>query len=284
VSDVRARESQALIDGLWDFDDPVESERRFRAAAGGVHEGAIRTQVARALGLQRRFDEALAVLDRVAIDTPEMAVRVALERGRIENSRGDSDAARPLFEEAFRRAQEAGLENLAVDALHMVAIIAPADEQAGLHDQAIALASAAGNPRARQWLASLLNNAGWTRFDAGDLEGALILFERALEEREAQGWPREIGIARWSVARTLRAMGRVDEALTIQQDLLRVNAEAGVEDPYVHEELGECLLALGRTEEARAQLAIALPMLQVDGDTAQSEPDRIARLRQLVGG
>ena len=36
------------------------------------------------------------------------AVRVALERGRIENSRGNPEVTRPLFEGAFRRAREAG--------------------------------------------------------------------------------------------------------------------------------------------------------------------------------
>jgi tetratricopeptide (TPR) repeat protein len=280
---VEARASQALIDELWDFDDPVESERRFRAAADGGGAAAIRTQVARALGLQGRFEEGLGELEGVAGESPEIEVRVALERGRIENSRGDSGAARPLFEEAFQRALAAGLENLAVDALHMVAIVAPAEEQPRLHDQAIQLASAASDPRARQWLASLLNNAGWTRFEAGDLSGALDLFERTLAERRAQGKSREIGIARWSVARTLRALGRMDEALAIQQDLLRVNGGAGVEDPYVHEELGECLLAVGRVNDAKVQLGIALPMLEADGYTAEAEPERIARLRELVG-
>jgi tetratricopeptide (TPR) repeat protein len=284
VSDAGARESQALIDSLWAFDDPTASERRFREAAQADPrvQAALSTQVARALGLQGRFDDGFAVLDGLAVDTPELEVRVALEKGRIENSRGEPQAARPLFEHAFARAQEAGLENLAVDALHMVAIVAPTDEQPALHDQAIALARAASDPRARQWLASLLNNAGWTRFDAGDLDGALELFERALAEREQLGKPREVGIARWAVARTLRAMGRVEEALAIQQDLLRENAATGVDDPYVHEELGECLLALGRTDEAKEQLAIALPLLEADGYTAEAEPERIARLRELV--
>jgi tetratricopeptide (TPR) repeat protein len=281
-----ARDSQALIDELWDFDDPAASEARFRTAAAddanAAFQGPLRTQIARALGLQRRFDNGVAILDSLGVDTREMAVRVVLERGRIENSRGNPAAARPYFESAAARAREAGLDNLAVDALHMVAIAAPPEEQPALHDQAIALASASTDPRARRWLASLYNNAGWTRFESGDVSGALEIFQLALAERESQGKPRETGIARWAVARALRALGRVDEAYAIQRDLLEINEAAGVDDPYVHEELGECLLALGQPDEARAQLAIALPALEADGYTAQAEPDRIARLRKLV--
>jgi tetratricopeptide (TPR) repeat protein len=283
------RALQARIDELWTFEDPAASEARFRAELDGAPDGwrgdVLRTQVARSLGLQGRFDEARAVLDGIpAGGDPEVGARIRLERGRILNSGGDPAAARAEFDAATAIATAAGLEFLAVDALHMIAIVVPPDEQPAWHDRAIASAEGASDPRARQWLASLYNNAGWTRFDGGDHGGALELWEQALAERRATGTSREIGIARWTVGRGLRAVGRTEEALAAQEELRREHEAAGTSDPYVSEELGECLLALGRTDEARGHFAAAADALAADEWVAANEPDRIARLRELAEG
>jgi tetratricopeptide (TPR) repeat protein len=287
ASGVESGTLQARIDELWDFDDPAASGSRFRAAAGDAsidrERGILMTQVARALGLQGNYSEGMAILDAIphADGDLEVEVRARLERGRILNTRGDRAEARPEFDAAFEGATSAGLENLAVDALHMLAIVAPADEQLALNERAIALANAATDPRARRWLASLYNNTAWTQFDAGNLDEALRLFELALEERLVVNKPRETGIARWAVARTLRAQGRTDEALAAQRDLKRFNAEAGIDDPYVEEELGECLLALRRLDEARPHFAKAAEGISADPWMLANEPARIARLQEL---
>ena len=61
---------------LWDFDDAAASEERFREAADTA-EGADRlvllTQVARALGLQERYEAAHGVLDDLAVSDPKVA-------------------------------------------------------------------------------------------------------------------------------------------------------------------------------------------------------------------
>ena len=177
------------------------------------------------------------MLDSIPTADPEVAVRVTLERGRILNSAGSPADARPLFESAFAAAEGAGFEHLAIDALHMVAIVAPASEQEALNRRALILAATAADPRARQWRASLLNNLGWTLFDRGDLLAALTTFEEALAARVEQGKPAEIQVARWCIGRTLRALGRLDEAFAIQQSLAAEHAAAGTTDPYVQEEL-----------------------------------------------
>jgi tetratricopeptide (TPR) repeat protein len=166
-----------------------------------------------------------------------VVTRLALERGRVLNSSGQPIVARPLFESALAEAQAAGLEHLAVDAMHMVAIVAPASEQDELNSRALMLASSATDPRARQWRASLLNNMGWSAFERGDYSHALSLFDDALAARLEQGKVAEIQVARWSIARTLRAMGRVDEALAIQRALADEHRLAGTADPYVDEEI-----------------------------------------------
>lgn len=189
------------------------------------------------MGLAGRYGEALATLDALTSDDPELRVRVLLERGRVLNSSGSADEARPLFETAFSEASEAGFEHLAVDALHMVAIVAAPEEQAELNRRALALAESAEDPRARQWRATLLNNMGWTEFDAGRLDDALALFESALAARVELGKTADIQVARWCVARTLRELGRDEEALAIQRALAEEHAAAGTTDPYVDEEI-----------------------------------------------
>jgi tetratricopeptide (TPR) repeat protein len=212
--------------------------------AAGLERDVLLTQLARVLGLQGRYDEALALLDALPGERTELAARVLLERGRVLNSSGSPEQARPLFEQAFAAASDAGFEHLAIDALHMVAIVAPPDQQESLNRQSLALAETAHDPRARDWRASLLNNLGWALFNRGDLDAALATFEDALAARIEQGKPAEIQIARWSIARTLREIGRFEEALVMQRQLAAEHAAAGTSDPYVDEELAALQAAL----------------------------------------
>lgn len=225
---------------LWDFDDPAGSETRFRAAAD-VAEGPERlvllTQVARALGLQERYDDGHRELDALSPVTPEVAARIALERGRLLRSAGDPEASRPHVDAAAAAARDAGHDVLLVDALHMVALVAPADEQPAVHAEALRVARASTDQAARDWDASLLNNIGMGHADAGDFATALGVFEEALAARERIGDPARTRVARWMVAWSLRHLGRTDEALTIQQALKAELDAAGESDPYVDEEL-----------------------------------------------
>ena len=86
----------------------------------------------------------------------------------------------------------------------------------------------------------------------------MAAFETALAARREQGKPRETRVAEWCVARCLRALGRPAEALAIHERLAVETAAAGEpEDGYGAEEIAECLLALGRDEEARPHFARA---------------------------
>src|SRR4029077_9234279 len=129
-------EVEARIEHAWDFEDPAGSEARLRALlidADGQDALVVRTQVARALGLQQRYDEARAVLDEVAAAGPdtEARVRERLERGRVLRSGGDPARAGPLFAEAAALAGQL-LPGLRIDALHMTALLAgsPAEQAA----------------------------------------------------------------------------------------------------------------------------------------------------------
>jgi tetratricopeptide (TPR) repeat protein len=225
---------------LWDFDDPAGSEQRFReqaATAEGADRLVLMTQVARAVGLQERYDEGHAVLDDLATHDQEVAAWVSIERGRLLRSAGQPQDARPHFESAAATARAAGLDVLMVDALHMVALVAPPEQQLALHAEALAAARASDVPAARDWDASLLNNIGTTYADAGDFASALGAFEDALAARKRIGEPGRIRVARWMVAWALRNLGRTEEALAMQRALKAELTAIGEDDPYVDEEL-----------------------------------------------
>jgi tetratricopeptide (TPR) repeat protein len=225
---------------LWNFDDPAGSELRFRTeaeTAEGADRLVLMTQVARALGLQERYDEGHALLDHLAVDDPEVATRVSLERGRLLRSAGEPDQARPHFEAGAATAQASGLEELHVDALHMVALVAPAKQQRPLTEEALATARASSDPAARNWDASLLNNLGMAHADAEDWPAALASFEEALAARERIGEAGPIRVARWMVGWALRNLGRTDAALAVQRALKAELEAEGQQDPYVDEEL-----------------------------------------------
>lgn len=273
---------------MWDFNDVIGSESRFRGALAGVTFGdpgydrdlLIKTQVARCLGLQRKFVEATAVLDEVEAGVPATAITQAylnLERGRVLRSSGSPELARPYFERA--RDTAAQIADVKIDALHMLAIVALPDEAIALNNQAIGIAEASTDPRARKWLGSLLNNVGWSFHDKGMYEIALDLFERCLKHHEAQGDREKARIARWTVARCFRSIGRFGPALVIQRALLN-DADA---DGYVREEIGENLLALMQPEEAKPHFKRAYELLKDDPWLMGSEPERIMRLGRLGG-
>ena len=128
---------------------------------------------------------------------------------------------------------------------------------------------------------SLNNNIGWTYHDVGEYAQALATFQRATAARRAEGDPSLIRIAVWAEARTLRSLGRVEEALALQQELLREFDGVDEQDGYVYEEIAECLAALGRDDEARPYFARAYEALSRDPWLAESEPAHLDRLRDL---
>ena len=258
------------------------------------------TQLARAVGLQRRFAEAHTILDEVAAlleapDSPCEAgplatcalakIRYPLERGRIHNSAGEKAPARACFQQAWEAARAAEEDGLAVDAAHMLAIAAESPSEAiRWNERALALAEASEDEQARRWQASLLNNLGWARHDGGDYEAALRLFKRALTERQNRAADRETRIARWCVARCLRSLGRVEAALAQQRDLLVEGEAAGEAVGFTLEEIAECLLALGRGAAARPYFARAYEALSEDAWLAAEEGERLERLKRLGEG
>jgi tetratricopeptide (TPR) repeat protein len=172
------------IDTLWDYDHPAESEAAFRRALETLDEqadGALRpellTQIARAQGLQRRFDDGHAMLDAVEAQLdgspPRVLVRYLLERGRVYNSSRQPERAQPYFAGAWELASTAGEDILAIDAAHMLAIIAPPEASLVWNQRALELAERSLAPRALHWRGTLykLFETGLTARLAGSVTG-----------------------------------------------------------------------------------------------------------------
>lgn len=278
------------FDLLWDYAHPDQTELKFREVLSLIREDdpmflELLTQIARAQGLQHKFDEAHKTLDQVearlgkAVSRPK--IRYLLERGRVLNSSRQSEQARPFFEQAWEGAKQLSEDFYAVDALHMLAIVSLPDHSLDLNLQAIKLAESSEQERARNWLGSLYNNTGWSYHDKGDYVSALEIFEKAEAWQRAKGRVNETRIAAWTVARTLRSLGRVEDALSKQLILKEEFESAGESDGYVLEEIGECLLSLERLDEARPYFSKAYIFLSADPWLVGQEPERLARLKEL---
>lgn len=283
-----------ILDRLWDFDAPGTSDGRFRAEqarhpAGSREALEAWTQVARALGLQRKFADADRVLDAVEASLPRAPARVRvrslLERGRLRNSSGDRAAAVPLFVAAIAASGDDRLPGAGyyrIDALHMLGIAAPDDAALAWNLKALDEAEKASDARSRGWRASLLNNLGWTLQERGDYPQALAYWQRALVLREAEGDVKKTRIARWTVARGLRSLGRLGEAETIQRALASELDAAGAPQGYVFEELAEIAVARGDPRAAQSWAAKAYALLGTDADLRAHEPARLERLARLA--
>jgi len=258
---------------LWDFNKPEVSEQRFRAAletATGDDALVLQTQIARTYGLRRDFSTARDILKSIAKDMEtagsEARARYALELGRTYASATHppelqtaelKNLARASYESAFEIAKGAHLDGLAIDDIHMLAFVdsAPTD-QLKWGQEALAIVEASSQPDAQKWEASIRNNIGCALHELGRFEEALVQFKQAFILRERGTNAESMRSAHWMVAWTLRALGRLDEALEIQLRLEREREAAGKPSPYVFEELE--LLYRAKGDETSAKHYIEL--------------------------
>ncbi|GAA0258327.1 hypothetical protein GCM10010492_69100 [Saccharothrix mutabilis subsp. mutabilis] len=263
---------------MWDFADLSGTEARFRARlaepVADAERAEVLTQLARVEGL--RGDTAAGqqlLAEAEALAAPDSAgrVRVFLERGRLLRSAGAPEEALPLFVAAFVLASHLGEAFLAADAAHMAALVDNVEEWTA---RGVEIASASDDPQARYWVGPLLNNLGWAHYEAGRFEEALEAFRVALAAREeTSDEVHEVEIARYAVAKTLRALGRPAEAAELMGHAIAVSPPDG----WFHEELAEDYAAMGWHAEAAEQATKALELLD-----AHQPPDRVERLHELA--
>ena len=287
---VNAQSTLPDFDKLWDFSKPAQTEVQFRELLPVAEKSGdldyrlqLLTQIARTQGLQRKFDEAHATLDWVE---PQLQpgsiseIRFNLERGRVFNSSGKKQIAKPLFVKAYELSLKAKQDNYAVDSAHMVAIAeAGFDQQMEWNLKAVSAAEQSRDLRAQGWLGSLYNNIGWSYHDKSMFNEALDMFQRALAFREKKGNAQTIRIAKWCVARTLRSLGKIEEAFQIQKQLEKEDQTDG----FIMEEIAELSLLRGNSQEAQYYFGLAFEILSKDDWFKANEASRLARIKQLAG-
>ncbi len=282
------------FDSLWDYNNPSETEKKFRKILPKVKDTnntpsylELLTQIARTLGLQMKFDEAHLILNEVEKslnnEYPVAEIRYYLERGRVYNSSKQKQKSKNLFLEAYKLANENNQDFYAIDAAHMMGIIEEPKEALRWNQKAIVQAENSDDDKSKKWLGSLYNNSAWTYHDTGKYDDAIELFEKNVIWHSERKTERGLIIAKWSVARTLRSMNRIDEALERQLLILNEIEEKKLEpDGYVYEELGECYLANGNTNAAGPYFKLAFEILSKDIWLAEYEKERVERLKKLA--
>lgn len=256
------------LDAMWDFHNPAISEQKFRRALPAAtpdEKIILQTQIARTYGLRRDFGKAREVLESVATDqgaaSPEARARYHLELGRTYVSAAHPEAsrtpenreiARRSYLEAFAIAERARLDHLAVDALHMMPFVdSDPAQQLRWNQRALAYVQKSEQPGAKRWEGSLRNNIGYALHRKGDYDAALREFRLSRTAFDSIGRTKEVRIADWMIAWTLRAQKKHKEALAMQLALERALDAAGETDPYVYEEIELLHRALGNEAKPR---------------------------------
>ncbi len=239
---------------------------------------------ARGLGLSGDFAAGHVLLDEAAgiagEDAGALAV-IAIERGRLFHSAGSVPEALPLFETAWKLAQQAGDHDIVVDAAHMMAIAVPLPAAGDWTRKALSYLDA--NPASPFWRPMLHHNLGWTYFEAGRFDMALASFIREERLRKNSGSPPALRIARYAIVRTLRALGQFEEAIEIGEMAVALADQTNDVAPFLYEELAECHAASGNGERSQYFARRAHEALSGDAVFASKEPLRIVRLSELAG-
>jgi tetratricopeptide (TPR) repeat protein len=193
----------------------------------------------------------------------------------------------------------------------MLGVMEPWTDAIEWNRRAIQLAENSPDPAARRWIGTLYINLGSKLQDLHDYPAAQDAFSRAISTAEMPLPPGEAGrrpgeglsstptrsvsegatsslspsrirLARLCLAKNLRLSGDPAAALPLQQQLLTEIDAAGENNGYSHEEIAECLLALGRARESQPHFALAYSSLSTYHWFPPNESPRLARIMELA--
>ncbi len=286
------------FDAMWNYQHPDSTEIVFTEMLKGMkgssessydaeYHAELLTQIARTQGLQGKFIQAHATLDSVKNMLNEnmktAQIRYLLERGRVFNTSGEWEISKPLFLKAYEYGVENNLDIYTLDAAHMIGIVEPPEKQLDWSLKALKIAEETSDTNCKGWLGSLYNNIGWTFHDQKKYDQALSYFQKGYDWRIEVGDVRGARIAKWTVGRCLRSLGKNDEALKSQKEIAAELEESNLpNDGYVFEELAELYLIKGEKEQAKKNFKLAYQELSKDGWLVKNEPERLKRLQKLA--
>jgi tetratricopeptide (TPR) repeat protein len=286
------------IDGFGEFDDLSLAEAKIRSRLERQDESLWQdadlealTQLARIQGLQGLVVEAKTMLDRArprvypSEDGPatRLQIRYLLEQGRLLCLAMTPVKAQSYFNQALDFALKINATFFAIDAALMLSVSQPPKYKNEQLKNALQMAEQSSDPQAQLWLSHLYVMQGWHAFDFRRYEDALVSFEKALARPRQPGETLKVMVIHWCIARTLRALNRIDEALVMQRELLAQLSIAGQVNGHVFLEIAECLQVLKQPEEARGYFESAYTQLSTDGWYSDNKAADLSRMRHLYG-
>ncbi len=294
---------------LEDFDDlfvgnPAEIEKNLNAllpqAQALENESIylqILSQIALAEAVQKKFVQAHETLDMAEADLVpayELArVRILLERGRVFFQQDNTDEALSFFEQSYELSKENNFDRHTINAAHMIPLaVKNIDEKIHWNQVAIDLAKETTDSKGQAWLGVLYNNIAQNYIEAGLYNESHAAFEVCKKLSEEKGEVIVARGARWGIARSLRGLGKLDEALEIQQGLLeeyKIVAEknelpeeiVAVGRGMVYEELTELFAEKNEPVDMKKFAALAYQDLSKNEWFVKLEPHRLEKMKQL---
>ncbi len=245
---------QAYQKARDEFNRPVEVESlsqlaRLNLIAGKVEIGRDWLEVAR---------------ERISESEPLGWSRFMGVEGRFEWKAGNLPTAKDTFEQMFEYCVNHSLWGRAVDAAHMVAIVAEnIEEQIKWTYKGIEMAEAHGS---NQWLGPLWNNLGGIYYDNKQFASALDCYLKARQYHWQYSSESSKLFADYHVGMTYRLVGKLDEAAQWLRPVL-----AWAERIENHSAIGQSCEDLGEIEIARGNKTAGLELLKRAREEYRSE-------------
>lgn len=265
------------VDGFWNTQNLNETESRIRAklpfgeAAVSSYQIEVVTQAARLFCLQEKMTEAKDFLNCAEIclkdiqseEALKLKVRFFLEKGRYYSLSMNPTKAIESFQMAWNLVStDKKLNYLAIDTAFMISITLPNKDGKKWLKMALEMAeNSEAESLASRWRCYLYMQTGWQSFDSHDFSSSLSYFEKAQLccDKENEFLSR---ILKWCCARVKRAMGQIDMALAIQNEILLGVLDASVSDEFVYLEIAECYQAKQDFSKAAENFEIAYEKLK----------------------
>lgn len=219
--------------------------------------------------------------ERVSDSDPMGWSRYLGVKGRFEWKSDDLPSARKTFEEMLDYCNANSLWGRAVDAAHMLAIVAESyEDQIKWSQKGIEAAEASDN---ESWLGPLWNNLAATYYDMKQYDSALTCYKTSREYHWRFSGETAKLFADYHIGMTYRLLGQYDEAqkwlrpVLAWAERLENNSAIG----QACEDLGECEIAQGNKADGLAYLKRARDEYQKAGFN-ESWPEIWANINQRI--
>lgn len=280
------------LDGFWDLKDLKNTENHIKAILSGdlvspnKKDLELLSQLVRVYCLQDEMLLAREILSHSKEwlhklsdqDKLRAEIRFHLEQGRYYNHAKIPKRAIEDFDRAWLKAETSDHKDLAIDAAYMLSITLPAKQGKVWRAYAIEIAESSTGAVYRSWLSLLYMMEAWSAFDAHQFDRALSLFQKSYEHADPLAFVGQLPYVRWGLARTLRAVGQVKEALEIQQEILLEQQRINRINGHVFLEIAECFLGLNEPEKAHPFYESAYNLLKEDKWYVDNYPHELARI------